>query len=49
MRKIYSEEWMEEQGFFESNPESQQHIEYINETAKKGESYLTEFMRIKDH
>jgi cystathionine beta-synthase len=35
MSKIYSEEWMEEQGFFDSNHELQQHIEYINETAKK--------------
>ena len=35
MSKIYSEEWMEEQGFSDSNHESQQHIEYINETAKK--------------
>lgn len=35
MSKIYSEEWMEEQGFFDSNHESQQHIEYINDTAKK--------------
>ena len=35
MSKIYSEEWMEEQGFFDSNRESQHHIEYINETAKK--------------
>jgi cystathionine beta-synthase len=35
MSKIYSEEWMEEQGFFDSNHESQHHIEYINETAKK--------------
>ena len=35
MSKIYSEEWMEEQGFFDSDHESQQHIKYINETAKK--------------
>jgi cystathionine beta-synthase len=35
MSKIYSEEWMEEQGFFDSDHEFQQHIKYINETAKK--------------
>ena len=35
MSKIYSEDWMEEQGFFDSDHESQNHIEYINETAKK--------------
>ena len=35
MNKIYSEDWMEEQGFFDSDHESQNHIEYINETAKK--------------
>ena len=35
MSKIYSEDWMEDQGFFDSDNESQNHIEYINETAKK--------------
>jgi cystathionine beta-synthase len=35
MSKIYSEDWMEEQGFFDSDHESHNHIEYINETAKK--------------
>ncbi len=33
--KIYSENWMEKQGFFDSDHESQQNIEYINETANK--------------
>ena len=31
MSKIYSEEWMEQQGFFDSDHESQQQIEYVNE------------------
>ena len=31
MSKIYSEEWMEKQGFFDSDHESQQQIEYVNE------------------
>ena len=35
MSKIYSEEWMEEQGFFDSDHESQQHIEYVNELTSK--------------
>jgi len=35
MSKIYSEEWMEEQGFFDSDHESQQHIEYVNEQTTK--------------
>ena len=35
MSKIYNEQWMEEQGFFDSNNELQNNIEYINEMAKK--------------
>ena len=35
MSKIYSEEWMEKQGFLDSDHELQNNIEYINETAKK--------------
>ena len=31
MSKIYSEEWMEQQGFFDSDHEFQQQIEYVNE------------------
>ena len=31
MSKIYSEEWMAQQGFFDSDHESQQQIEYVNE------------------
>ena len=31
MSKIYSEKWMEQQGFFDSDHESQQQIEYVNE------------------
>ena len=34
MSKIYSEEWMEQQGFFDSDHESQQQIEYVNELNK---------------
>jgi hypothetical protein len=33
MSKIYSEAWMAEQGFFDSDNESHQHIEYINDQA----------------
>jgi len=33
MSKIYSEAWMAEQGFFDSDNESHQHIEYINDEA----------------
>jgi len=35
MSKIYSEEWMAEQGFFDSDHESQQQIEYVNEQTTK--------------
>ena len=35
MSKIYSEEWMDKQGFLDSCNELQNNIEYINETAKK--------------
>src|SRR6056300_205054 len=35
MSKIYSEAWMEEQGFFDSDHESQQQIEYVNELTNK--------------
>ncbi len=35
MSKIYSEQWMEEQGFFDSDHEIENNIEYINEMAKK--------------
>ena len=35
MSKIYSEQWMEEQGFFDSDHELENNIEYINEMAKK--------------
>lgn len=35
MSKIYSEVWMEEQGFFDSDHESQQQIEYVNELTNK--------------
>jgi cystathionine beta-synthase len=35
MSKIYSETWMEEQGFFDSDHESQQQIEYVNELTTK--------------
>ena len=35
MSKIYSEEWMEKQGFLDSDHELQNNIEYINETVKK--------------
>ena len=33
MSKIYSEDWMGEQGFFDDDNESQQNIEYINDQA----------------
>jgi cystathionine beta-synthase len=33
MSKIYSEDWMGEQGFFDADNESQQNIEYINDQA----------------
>ena len=35
MSKIYSETWMEEQGFFDSDHETQQQIEYVNELTTK--------------
>ena len=35
MSKIYSEEWMAEQGFFDSDHESHQQIEYVNEQTTK--------------
>ena len=35
MSKIYSEDWMEKQGFFDSDHESQQQIEYVNELNEK--------------
>ena len=35
MSKIYSEEWMAEQGFFDAANESHQNIEYIKEKASK--------------
>ena len=35
MSKIYSEEWMEKQGFLDSDHELQNNIEYVNETVKK--------------
>ena len=48
MSKIYSETWMEEQGFFDSDHETQQQIEDGNElTPKKWEIYLTEYTKTK--
>ena len=35
MSKIYSEDWMEKQGFFDSDHESHQQIEYVNELNEK--------------
>jgi hypothetical protein len=36
MSKIYNEEWMAAQGFFDSSNESQNNIQYINDlTIKK--------------
>ena len=35
MSKIYSEDWMAEQGFFDADNESQQNIEYINDQASE--------------
>ena len=35
MSKIYSEKWMAEQGFFDSDNESHQNIEYINDQVSK--------------
>jgi cystathionine beta-synthase len=35
MSKIYSEDWMEKQGFFDSDHESQKQIEYVNELNEK--------------
>ena len=35
MSKIYSEDWMEKQGFFDSDHEPQKQIEYINELNEK--------------
>ncbi len=35
MSKIYSEDWMEKQGFFDSDHESHKQIEYINELNEK--------------
>ena len=35
MSKIYSEKWMAEQGFFDSDNESHQYIEYINDQVSK--------------
>jgi cystathionine beta-synthase len=35
MSKIYSEAWMEEQGFFDTDNESLQNINYLNEKAQK--------------
>ena len=35
MSKIYSEDWMEKQGFFDSDHESQPQIEYVNELNEK--------------
>ena len=35
MSKIYSEDWMAEQGFFDADNESHQNIEYINDQASK--------------
>ena len=50
MSKIYSEEWMEQQGFFDSDHESQQQIEYVNElNENQWKIYLIESTKIKDH
>ena len=35
MSKIYSEDWMEKQGFFDSDHKSQQQVEYVNELNEK--------------
>ena len=40
MSKIYSEDWMEKQGFFDSDHESQPQIEYVNELNEKNERFI---------
>ena len=35
MSKIYSEDWMAEQGFFDASREVNQKVEYINDASAK--------------